>query len=121
MKRISSVPQPPDSTRPISSLASGKAWLAIIAGVLLIHVPVHAQTTEAWASASDNYTNGPVGGDWNPAITGTVTNWPNNFNGSPSSASGYVVVITNSGTCNYASSPAGDPNYTNVITDLYIG
>ena len=94
---------------------------AAFAGILLCGVSAQAQTTEAWASASDNYTNGPVGADWLPAIADSPTNWPNNFNGSASSASGYIVAITNSGTCNYAGSPAGDPNYTNTINDLYLG
>lgn len=99
-----------------------KAFLAMaVASAFLAVVSTPAQTTESWASASDNYTNGPVGGDWNPAITDSPTNWPDNFNGSAGSAGGYIVVITNSGTCSYAGSPAGDPNYTNTINDLYIG
>lgn len=92
-----------------------------LAATFLSDSPAQAQTTEAWSSAIDNYTNGPVGGDWNPAITDSVTNWPNNFNGSVSSANGYIVIITNSGTCNYSGSSAGDPNYTNTINDLYLG
>ena len=94
---------------------------AVLVFALSAGVSVQAQTTEGWASASDNYTNGPIGGDWNPAITGTSTNWPDNFNGAASSAGGYIVVITNNGTCNYAVNPAGDPDYTNTINDLIIG
>ena len=92
-----------------------------LASALLTAVSSPAQTTETWASASDNYTNGPIGGDWNPAIADSPTNWPDNFNGSTSSAGGYVVVITNSGSCNYSCNSAGDPDYTNTIEDLILG
>ncbi len=95
-------------------------WAGALAAVCLGAISTQAQTTEAWASAADNYTNGPIGNDWSPAIS-SPTNWPNNFNGSASSAGGYTVIITNSGTCDYAGSPAGDINYTNTINDLYLG
>ncbi|HEX3624426.1 MAG TPA: LamG-like jellyroll fold domain-containing protein [Verrucomicrobiae bacterium] len=99
-----------------------KTLLALVfASAFLAALSSHAQTTESWASASDNFTNGPVGGDWSPAIADSPTNWPNNFNGSASSLGGYIIVMTNSGTCDYLPTPAGDPDYTNVINDLILG
>ncbi|HEY1790431.1 MAG TPA: hypothetical protein VGJ73_19950, partial [Verrucomicrobiae bacterium] len=115
-----------NSKSKVRSLKSGAFMTGTLLAVLFMFalsasISVQAQTTEAWASASDNYTNGPLGGDWNPAITDSLTNWPDNFNGSASSSAGYVVVITNSGTCDYAPVPAGDPDYTNTIEDLILG
>ncbi|HEV2318943.1 MAG TPA: hypothetical protein VGV18_04290, partial [Verrucomicrobiae bacterium] len=72
-----------------------RAFLAAaFVSALTTALPLHGQTTEAWASLSDNYTNGPIGGDWNPAIADSLTNWPDNDNGSASSLGGYIVVIT---------------------------
>lgn len=78
----------------------------------------HAQTLESWTAGADVFTNGA---DWNPAITGTTTNWPNDNNGLGIL---YRPLLTNGGTIYYVGPTADDPydpNWTNVVDQVFIG
>jgi autotransporter-associated beta strand protein len=88
---------------------------------LLGGAQAQAQTSvpESWTATADNYTNGA---DWNPAITGTPTNWPAEFNGIASAD--YRPDVTNGGTIYYVGpsvSDPYDPNWTNTVDQLYLG
>jgi autotransporter-associated beta strand protein len=100
----------------MSTAARFKA--AFFVAALLSSAQAQAQTVEQWTAAADNFTNGA---DWNPAVTGTPTNWPNCFNGLGVS---YRANIINGGTINYVGpsvSDPFDPNWTNTLDTLWIG
>jgi autotransporter-associated beta strand protein len=105
----------------ISTRAASLLIAAAFAVILFRCGPAQAQQLEIWTSSSDNYTNGA---DWNPAITGTTTNWPTDDNGLTISGSEYEVLFTNGGTCYYVGPTTNDPydpNWTNTIGQLYMG
>jgi len=79
---------------------------------------VQAQTYESWTAIADNFTNGA---DWNPAITGSTTNWPNDNNGLGIL---YRPLLTNGGTIYYVGPTANDPydpNWTNTVDQMSLG
>ncbi|HTV41450.1 MAG TPA: autotransporter-associated beta strand repeat-containing protein [Candidatus Sulfotelmatobacter sp.] len=103
--------------RKVLSAAAILAAAFFVTG-LLDGTRAQAQTYESWTATADNFTNGA---DWNPAITGATTDWPNDNNGLSVL---YRPLLTNGGTIYYVGPTEDDPfdpNWTNTVDQIAIG